>query len=128
MPGKVKVSEGLRGQVDSPRVITMDWVADSVDGTIPETNTPVIHGRVDRIVTVPGEAALAPTDYDVAIMDSDQVDILAGQGAARLGAARGQILFQNPVAINTALTLSITGQTNTGASGKVVIYLDRSER
>ena len=126
MSGKVTFNKALRGQIDVPRVIEMDWTADSGDGSVPEGVSPVVHGNVTRITTIP-DPDIAPSDYDLVVMDNEQIDIIAGRGAGRSGTGRGQIVFQNPVSVNSALTISVTGQGNLGAKGKVLIYLDRIE-
>ena len=126
MAGKVTFKKALRGQIDVPRVIEMDWTADSVDGSVPEGVSPVVHGNVTRITTIP-DGDNAPSDYDLVVMDVELIDIMAGGGAGRSGTGRGQIIFENPVSVNSTLTISITGQTKLGAKGKVLIYLDRIE-
>ena len=127
MVGDIKFIQGLRGKVDAPRVIEASWEGDAGDGSIPETNTPDLHGKVNRIVTVPGTGSEVPTSYGLALLDVDGVDILNGNGVGRSATGRGHILFDNPVAVNGPLTICITGQTNVGATGKIVIYMDRDQ-
>jgi hypothetical protein len=123
--GAVKVANRLRGRVDVPRVVTIDWEAGD-DGSVPDAVTSQLNGNVTRIITVP-DGDDVPSDYNIFVLDDQLVDIMAGGGADRSGTARGHILFENPVSVDSPLTVCITGQTEAGAKGKVLIFLDRIE-
>lgn len=126
MPGKIKIESVGRGAIDDPKQVIVNWDADSVDGSVPEGVSPVVWGNITRITTIP-DGDDVPSDYDLVVMDAELIDIMSGGGSGRSGTGRGQILFENPVSVNSALTISITGQNNLGAKGKVLIYLDRGE-
>ena len=121
--GEVKVKESLRGRIDVPRALEIDWLAGD-DGSVPEKTTPVVHGNVTRITTIP-DGDDAPSAYNLYVLDEEGIDLMSSAGEGRSGTGRGQLLFENPVAVNSALTICITGQANAGAKGKILVYLDR---
>ena len=99
------------------------WVS-AADGTASGTTTGVYSGIVERLVTIPAAAAAAPTDnYDVAINDEDDTDILMGAGADRDQAVTEQVLASSLGCVaNDQLSLSITGA-GSGKSGTVILYI-----
>jgi hypothetical protein len=103
----------------------MEWTAGD-DGSVPAGESAQLNGNVTRIITVP-DGDNVPSDYNLFVLDDQLVDIMAGGGADRLGTARGHILFENPVSVDSPLSVCITGQTVAGAKGKVLIFLDRIE-
>lgn len=78
-------------------------------------------GVLERLVTVP-DAVSAPTDnYDVAINDSDGLDVLMGAGVNRDTANTEQVLASSlGCCLDSKLTLEIT---NAGNATKGVVYL-----
>jgi hypothetical protein len=106
------------------------WAA-AADGSVPSfTTTEPITGYVTAAVITPGP--VSPTDdYDGALADSDGLDIMGGQLAdcdATTGDYRvpkvGAAIY-GPRYVNSALTLTITGNSIGGAAGVFKIYVER---
>lgn len=64
------------------KVITMDWTSHT-DGTITGTTpTKKINGQIVKVEFDPDSGATQPSDnYDLTVVDENNYDILAGQGA-----------------------------------------------
>jgi len=104
-----------------------------VDGdlTLPATATTMpINAYVTRVVTNPGTA---PSDnYSITLTDVDGVDCMGGKLASRdastseaarpYDAASGTY---GDVYVAGTLTLNLTGNSNTGATGTVTIYCEK---
>lgn len=99
------------------------WVS-AADGTASGTTTGVYSGIVERLVTIPAAAAAAPTDnYDVAINDEDDTDILMGAGANRDTASTEQVLASSLGCVaNDKLTLGISAA-GSAKGGTVIVYI-----
>ena len=127
MAGTSKVEIGKRGQINSPRVVVVDWIGDSVDGTVPDIAVPEMFGKLVRVATIPG-ADVAPDAYDIAIKDSDGIDLLAGEGSGRSATDPGHLLFAYPPAVNSTLTIAIANQDSPRATGKIKLYIDSDDK
>ncbi len=109
------------------RVITVAWTADT-DGSF--TNYEIAippRGFIMQVITDPGSTA--PTDnYDIALLDSDSVDVMGGELANRdtANTEQGSPLIGNaygPRYISGKLTLTITNNSVNSAVGEVIIYV-----
>ena len=141
MAGSVDVSieHGLRYYV-----ITVDWTADSADGSVPNTDlvaavealgdVPVafrLEGWIEKIVTNPGTPA--PTaDYDITLEDPEGVDVLGGAGADRSDTDAEQAVplvgsTKMPAFIAgvSSLTFKLAGNSVNSAEGRLVVYISR---
>lgn len=103
--------------------ISIDWVSDSA-GVATGTTENVYDGLVERLVTVPDGAALAPSaSYDITLSDQDSTDVLMGAGANRHSANTEQVLAASlgVVAYDT-LTVNVAGAGASNA-GSVYVYI-----
>ena len=97
------------------------WVSDDATGAVSGTTTNYYDGRLIGAVTVPDGSA-APTDnYDVAVNDSDGVDVALGALADR-DATNTEYRAEASMAgvANSKLTIAVT---NAGNSKKGALYL-----
>lgn len=91
----------------------------AADGTADGTTTGYYDGALLLVCTDPG--ATAPTaDWDVALNDSDGVDLLAGQGADRSATATEYINSGMGGLASDQLTLAVT---NAGNSKLLDVYV-----
>ncbi len=103
----------------SARIVksTMTWTSSDTGAA---TGTAYIDGAIVRVVTNPG--GTAPTDdYDLTIIDSDGVDLLAGEGANRDTSTSEQIFPTNTPFHNGIVTVTIANAGDT-KDGVVSIY------
>jgi len=115
-----KISEETHGSV---KKIKFEWATlSSSSGGTTGTTSYAYNGAVERLVTVPGASAAAPTaNYDVVVNDQDSTDILMGGGANRHSANTEQVARSSlGVVANDKLTLAIT---NAGSSHSGTVYL-----
>jgi len=109
------------------------WVWTSLaDGTViasttvglNPTTTKKYSGKIERLVTIPGAVALAPSDnYNVTILDEDGVDVLMGGGLLRDTANTEQVLGTSlGICQYTTLSLRIASAGDS-KGGTVIIYL-----
>lgn len=121
--GTVTITEETHGSL---KKITFAWLSGTgaESGTASGETTGAYNGVIERLVTVPGAGADAPTDnYDLTVLDEDDVDVLVGAGANRSTSATQQVLGSSlGVVANDKLTLNVTnaGDANTGT---VYVYL-----
>lgn len=68
------------GGVIVERLVTLAFVSDDADGTVPDQElTDLDNYLLDEIITTPGAGALAPTAvYRVAVQDDDSANIFLG--------------------------------------------------
>jgi hypothetical protein len=67
-----------RGAPGRIRKITASWTSDDATGAVNGTTEKLV-GRIIKAINAPGAAGVQPTDnYDIALTDSDGVDLLAG--------------------------------------------------
>ena len=105
--------------------VRFDWAtASSSSGGTTGTTTYPYTGTLERLVTVPGTSAAAPTaSYDVVVNDQDSTDALMGAGGNRHASNTEQVGAASlGVVANDTLTLSVT---NAGSShsGTVIVYI-----
>ena len=127
MAGSVLVSRDQTNDSDWRYKITVSWVGDSADGSVPNKSLGTVNGYVSVLTTNPGTPA--PTDnYDITLLDSNGVDIAGGALADRDTAVSEAVL---PVLSNTRvprlvideLTFTLSGNSAAGAQGTLVIYV-----
>src|SRR3990167_331551 len=121
MAGTVTITEIVTGSI---KRITFDWTS-SAGGAADGTTTALYTGDVIYAAFIPGTGANQPSDlYDVTLVDSGAVDVLAGDGANLSNAANVYLDDADGLTSVTAsaLTLAVT---NAGASntGQVVIFI-----
>ena len=111
------------------RRITVDFVASSTDGSVPDTVLPRFEGRIAELTTNPG--AVAPTDnYDLTLIDAEGADRLQGLGANRDTATTESVpvvytasTIHPPVGLWDVLTLKLANNSVNSATGRIqLIY------
>ncbi len=116
----VTITEQLHS---SPKKLTFAWTSDGAGAASGQTTKPV-SGKVEQLVTVPAGGGVQPTNlYDVALVDEDGVDVLAGAGVDRSNVNTQQVLSASlGIVADDKLTLNVS---NAGAakSGTVHVYL-----
>ncbi len=108
-------------------LVKFDWVSETQSAT--GTTEFAYSGKVLELVTDPGSAA--PSDnYDVDIVDSDGVDVLAGQGQNRHTTTTQYVVDSDStplgVVCDSILTLNI-GTAGDAKTGTVYLYLANVE-
>jgi len=116
------ITEETFGSVKKVKFV---WTtASSSSGGTTGTTSSAYNGAVERLVTIPGAGALAPTaSYDVVVNDQDSTDTLMGGGIDRHTANTEQVNAASlGIVANDTLTLAVT---NAGSSngGTVVVYI-----
>lgn len=108
----------------TPKKVKFAWTCGTgaSEGEADATTVNVYNGKLVQVTTVPSGAPDAPTaDYDLRILDSDGVDLLAGSGADRAAAATEHITFTSLGAVvESQLTLEVT---NAGDTKKGTVYV-----
>ena len=109
----------------STKLIAWTWTGGTGETTITGgTTTNFYSGKLEFCVTVPAGSTEAPSDnYDITILDKNDVDVLADNGMDRATASVESILTANLGACaNTQLELVVQ---NTGSAGveKGYVYL-----
>lgn len=113
-----------------PKKVTLAWTS-TAGGAVAGTPTVQVRGEIVRVTFVPGTAGNQPTDlYDVTLLDTSGVDVLAGLGANLSNAAVSHtcpligngVTTNQRMAINDTLELQVA---NAGATkkGTVHVYL-----
>ena len=116
--GTCSISEETLYSVKS---LVFQWTANSTGTVTSESTAAHLSGECLMLATVPGTATLQPSDqYDVAVLDSNSLDILTGSGANRSNVNTEYVRKANLGAVNDSLTLSIT---NAGDSKTGAVYL-----
>lgn len=109
----------------SVKKVKFVWTtASSSSGEAGGTTSFAYNGAVERLTTIPGTSALAPTaSYDVVVNDQESTDILMAGGGNRHTANTEQVNRASlGVIANDTMTLAIT---NAGSSngGTVIVYV-----
>ena len=109
-------------RVGSVKKIKCAWTSDDSTGAVSGTTTYTYSGRIIGAITVPGAAAAAPTDnYDIAVNDSDSVDIALGALANR-DTANTEFVAEASMAGIASGTITVA-VTNAGNSKTGTLYL-----
>ena len=110
--------------VSGTRFISWSWIGGTAETTIASaTTTNFYTGKLLFCVTVPGTSDAPADDYDVLIVDKNDVDVLADNGLDRATGTTESILGASLGAVaNSQLELQVT---NSGSSGTAngVVYL-----
>lgn len=118
--GTVTISEQSLGIITR---IKFDWLTGSssqTDIVTSSATTGWFNGQVVELATIPDSTA-APTDnYDIAITDSDGIDVLAGAGADRDTANTEYVVASLGYVMSSKLTFAIT---NAGTEMRGLAYL-----
>ncbi len=120
--GTVTIVEETFGSV---KQIAFTWIGGTAETTLTGgTTTKYYNGKLEYCVTVPAGSTEAPADdYDVTILDKNDVDVLADGGLDRATGTTESILTGSLGACsNTQLELVVI---NSGSSGTAsgVVYL-----
>jgi hypothetical protein len=87
MAASVTVSETRSGSV---KKLKFAWTS-AADGSASQATTFAYDGKIELLTTVPSGGGTAPSDnYDITLLDSDSVDVLAGAGLDRDATATEQ--------------------------------------
>lgn len=120
------------GYSDKKRVrkVVIDWTGDASDGTVPNLTVKNLYGYVVKAITNPGSTA--PTaNYDIALGDPEDssLDALGSALANRHTSTTEQVY---PTVSGAAIpiwldkgdyTLSISNNSATSATGRIILYL-----
>jgi len=118
--GSASIIEEIFG---SPQLIKWEWTSGTGGTVLADcTTTNFYSGKLLFCVTVPGAAGAAPTDnYDVTILDRNDVDLLADNGLNRAEGTTESILDASlGVTKDSQLELNVE---NAGSSNTGVVYL-----
>jgi len=120
-----------RGRPCNVCKVIVAWTSDDTTGAVSGTTEKIV-GKLLKAITDPG--ATAPTDnYDIAITDSEGVDVLAGCAstlANRDTANTEEVYFvytdaalqPSPVVVCDPLTISITNAGNSKVGQLILFY------
>jgi len=134
----------LDGHGDRAQIIC-DWTSDAAAGTVAiaiastytaaqiayggmRPNPKRITGKIALIETIPGangdKTTTCPTDqYDITLPDAYGYDVADGTLANRSNTVAETVVFEEPVAIDSDLTLTIAAAGNS-KTGRLIIYVD----
>jgi len=118
--GSAQITEDYFSSV---KLVKWEWTSGTGETVVADcTTTEYYTGDVLFFVTVPGASVAAPSDnYDVTILDKNDVDILADAGMNRDTASTESILAASLGTVaNSQLELNIAGA---GSSNTGVVYL-----
>ena len=109
----------------SVKKVTFAWATNSSSsGGVTKATTGAYNGALERLVTIPGAGALAPTaSYDITVSDQDSTDTLMAAGANRHTANTEQVNTASlGIVANDTLTINVT---NAGSSngGTAILYI-----
>ena len=118
--GSASITEEIFNTV---KKIVWSWTSGTGETVVADCTTTTFYtGDVLFFVTVPGAGGAAPSDnYDVTILDKDDVDILADAGMNRDTASTESVLAASLGTVcNSQLELNIAGA---GSANTGVVYL-----
>lgn len=103
------------------RKVTLAWTSDA-SGNVSANLTKELSGNIQRVAFIPGSGGTQPTDlYDIVLLDSDGVDVLAAGGANLSNATKSQSIV-DARAIDGTLELQVSNAGN-AKTGTVALYL-----
>jgi hypothetical protein len=110
------------------KVITVDWVADAADGSVPALSLP-LSGYLIKVVTNPG--ATAPTaNYDIALNDpSDSALNVWSTALDNRHTTNTEQVYPaisgavTPILLNGTYSLAVSGNAVNSATGQIQLYL-----
>ncbi|GAG26173.1 unnamed protein product [marine sediment metagenome] len=122
--GTVTIVEETFGSMN---LIAFTWIGGTAETTLTGgTTTNFYNGKLEYCVTVPAGSTEAPADdYDVTVLDKNDVDLLADNGLDRATGTTESILTASLGAVaNSQLELSVVNSGSSGtASGVVYIWI-----
>lgn len=112
---------------------TFYWTSDASGNATVQSVLP-ISGKIQRVVFIPSTTASPTAAYDVALNDSDGIDVLAGQGTNLSATATAGVVPSVPlkdgtttktiaVTVDGNLTLNVSNAGDSKA-GEIVVYAD----
>ena len=112
--------------VGGTRFISWTWTGGTAETTIASATTASFYtGKLLFCVTVPGTSTAPADNYNVLIIDKNDVDMLADQGLARATATTESILAASLGAVaNSQLELQVTASGSAGTeTGTVYLWI-----
>jgi len=128
-----RTSNDLSGGHTRYQIITIDWVGDSSDGSVPTKSIP-LYGWVQKAVTNPGSPAPS-ANYDIAFTDPEDsaLDIFANALQNRHTTTTEQVyplIAGSPGTVSSvkvftagSYLFTLTGNSVASAAGRLVLYL-----
>jgi len=121
--GTVVVTEE---NISTVRKIKFDWESEDGEanaGKATKTTEKTYSGEILRLVTIPDSVAVPSNQYNVAVNDEDDTDVLMGAGADRSDVNTEQVLASSLGCVaNDKLSLSISNAGN-AKKGTVIVYV-----
>jgi len=107
---------------DGVKLISWTWTGGTAETALASaTTTSYYTGKLIFCVTVPGTSDAPADDYDVVVVDKNDVDVLADNGLDRATATTESILDASLGAVaNSQLELQITNSGSAGTENGVV--------
>ena len=117
--GTVTITEEDFG---STKLIKWAWIGGTAETTLAAATTTIFYsGKVMFCVSVPGTSDAPADNYDVTVIDKNDVDVLADGGLNRAAGTTESILTGSLGACaNTQLELSVAASGSSGAANGVV--------
>lgn len=117
--GTVTIVEETFGSV---KEIAFTWIGGTAETTLTGgTTTNFYNGKLIFCVTVPGTSDAPADDYDVKVLDKNDVDLLADNGLDRATATTESIVTASLGAVaNSQLELVVLNSGSSGAANGVV--------
>ena len=103
--------------------ITIDWVGDSANGTVPTLVLQGVQGYLVQAITNPGSTG--PTDnYDITLVDSEAADRAAG-GLVDRDTANTEVKVFDPAPFLDGGDLTVTWANTSvnNATGRLILYV-----
>lgn len=122
------IDYGIAGLSKRARVVTVDWVGDASDGSVPTLSLD-LKGYVLKVITNPGSTA--PTaNYDIALGDPEDsaLDAMATLLNNRHTSTTEQVYplisgAATPIFLNGTYSLAISNNSVNSATGRIIFYL-----
>ncbi len=122
--GTVTIVEETYGSV---KQVTFSWIGGTAETALTGgTTTKFYSGRLLFLITNPGMSDAPADDYDITILDKNDVDVLGGTGADRDTANTEYVLEVALGAVaNSQLELTVQNSGSSGTANGVVTLLIR---
>ena len=119
MAGTIVVTTSDAGQGVSKYSIA--WTSDA-SGNVSGNTVDLRRGHLIQAKFIPG--GTTPTDlYDVTLLDSDSVDLLAGAGADRAAAAASIVVPTKPTFLEAQTVTPTVANAGNAKTGTIVLYV-----
>ncbi len=107
------------------KTVTIDFVADAADGSIPDT-TFNVNGYLIQATTNPG--SVAPTDnWDIQVKDAEGGSLSGTSLDNRDTANSETVVFSAPPMLAGTTTVSMSGNSVNSATGRLVLYIQEDK-